>query len=88
MVPRYNDNSSFAKCLHRGKEESKFVLVNIQDPNEFMSHTLNRDVWSNETVEEMLKASFIFWQRDDTHPEGKQFLQYFQFVGGLFIKSS
>ncbi|CAM9845648.1 unnamed protein product [Ectocarpus sp. 8 AP-2014] len=34
------------------------------DHQEFASHRLNKDVWSNETILTLLRGNFIFWQRN------------------------
>lgn len=36
----------------------------VQDHQEFASHRLNKDVWSNETILTLLRGNFIFWQRN------------------------
>ena len=48
-----------------GKKTSKWVLVNIQKTTEFASHQLNRDVWSDETLKELIKSHFVFIQQID-----------------------
>ncbi|ETB57734.1 hypothetical protein, variant 3 [Plasmodium yoelii 17X] len=48
----------------RSKIENKYIIVNIQN-SEFESLKLNRDIWNNETIQEIIKDSFIFWQRDE-----------------------
>lgn len=40
----------------------KWLLVNIQSPDEFATHRLNRDTWSDALVQDMLRGSFVFWQ--------------------------
>ena len=37
-------------------------LINIQDNNEFASHQLNRDTWSDDNLQSVLSGSFVFWQ--------------------------
>ena len=37
-------------------------MVNLQSNDEFASHQLNRDTWSNPTVKSTIQNSFIFWQ--------------------------
>lgn len=39
-----------------------WLLVNVQDDLEFACQTLNRDVWSNSSVKELLRSNFVFWQ--------------------------
>lgn len=40
----------------------KWLLVNVQDVKEFACQTLNRDIWSNEGVKELIQTNFVFWQ--------------------------
>lgn len=42
--------------------QGKWLLVNIQNSDEFATHRLNRDTWGDALVQDMLKGSFIFWQ--------------------------
>ena len=45
-----------------GQVKQKWLLVNVQDSSEFASQVLNRDVWSNHNVKEVIRQYFIFWQ--------------------------
>lgn len=44
------------------KDNKRWLLVNIQRDSEFSSHALNRDVWRDELVENLIREGFIFWQ--------------------------
>jgi len=44
------------------KDSKRWLLVNIQRDSEFSSHALNRDVWRNDLVENLIREGFIFWQ--------------------------
>lgn len=44
------------------KDNKRWLMVNIQRDNEFSSHALNRDVWRDELVENLIREGFIFWQ--------------------------
>jgi hypothetical protein len=44
------------------KDSKRWLLVNIQSDSEFSSHALNRDVWRDELVENLIREGFIFWQ--------------------------
>lgn len=41
---------------------SLWLLVNIQMSTEFLCQILNRDLWSNATVREIIQQNFLFWQ--------------------------
>jgi thioredoxin-related protein len=44
------------------KENKKWLLVNIQDPTEFSCQVMNRDLWSEQAVKDVIKESFVFLQ--------------------------
>ena len=44
------------------RDSKRWFLVNIQKDSEFSSHALNRDVWRNDLVENLIREGFIFWQ--------------------------
>lgn len=41
----------------------RWLLVNIQDAQEFQCQILNRDLWSNPGVKMIVKEHFVFWQQ-------------------------
>lgn len=49
-----------------GKAAGRWLLVNIQDDEEFDSWRLNRDTWSNETLQQVISSSYLFWQQQRT----------------------
>ena len=55
------------------RDQGRWLLVNLQDPQAFASHRLNRDVWTDEGVRSILDSSFVFWQRSAGTPDGDQF---------------
>lgn len=76
--PAYNQAAPFYQVIEKAKAESKWVLANIQGAEIFASHALNRDVWSDDVVQEMVGESFFFWQRDDQSVEGQQFCRNYR----------
>jgi hypothetical protein len=44
------------------KDAKRWLLVNIQQDASFASHALNRDVWRNDLVENLVREGFIFFQ--------------------------
>lgn len=59
-----NYENSYEQALEKGREEKKWVLVNLQQDGNFSCLLLNREVWSDSTIKEFIQSSFIFWQRD------------------------
>ena len=45
-------------------KKNRWLLVNIQDVENFASHRLNRDTWKDELVKELVIYNCIFWQSD------------------------
>lgn len=45
------------------KDSKRWLLVNLQRDAEFACHALNRDVWRDELVENLIREGFIFWQQ-------------------------
>jgi len=77
-APSYNVGKPYYEAIEQAKSEGKWVLVNIQQAEVFASHQLNRDVWSDDTIKDVVIGSFLFWQRDDKSTEGDQFCQMHQ----------
>ena len=63
---------NLAESTHR------FVLVNVQDMNEFACNVLNRDVWSDERVARAVRESFVFWQIPHASEAGAYFCTLYQ----------
>ncbi|CZS94705.1 hypothetical protein WAI453_013371 [Rhynchosporium graminicola] len=61
----------------KGKEDAKWILVNVQDPSFFDCQSLNRDIWKHEGIKELVKENFIFIQYSKDDPRGAQYVQYY-----------
>ncbi|CAH8306609.1 unnamed protein product [Eruca vesicaria subsp. sativa] len=58
-------------------EQNLWLLVNLQSRTEFASHTLNRDLWANDTVSEAV-VCFVLWQVYDNTIEGKKISNFYK----------
>ncbi|KAK4184707.1 hypothetical protein QBC35DRAFT_391088 [Podospora australis] len=70
LISRLN----FDEARDEGKDQQKWILVDLQDPSDFHCQALNRDIWKDESIKAMVKESFIFLQYDkdnkvDPNPE-------------------
>lgn len=45
-----------------GSAQNKWLLVNVQNVEEFSCQMLNRDVWSHADARKIIADSFLFWQ--------------------------
>jgi hypothetical protein len=68
---------SFRSACDVGKAMNRWLLVNVQNVQEFACQMLNRDVWSNTTVKEVVKAHFVLWQVYSDSEEGKKYMQFY-----------
>ncbi|XP_033744571.1 UBX domain-containing protein 7-like isoform X2 [Pecten maximus] len=69
---------SFANAREHGKTSQKWLMVNIQNVQEFACQALNRDVWSNPSVKSIIKSKFIFWQVYHDSEEGGKYTQFYK----------
>ena len=68
---------SWDEARDEGKQNEKWILVNIQDASIFDCQLLNRDVWKNSGVMETVKENFVFMQYSKDNPRGNQYVQYY-----------
>ncbi|KAH7034740.1 uncharacterized protein B0I36DRAFT_372604 [Microdochium trichocladiopsis] len=60
-----------------GKDEKKWLLVNLQDMSDFMCQALNRDLWKDERIISLVKEHFIFLQYDKNDPQADSYLTFY-----------
>lgn len=58
-------------------KSKKWLLVNIQSSKSFPCQEMNRDTWRDESISEVLKVYFVFWQRGVTSPGGLHFIKLY-----------
>ena len=68
---------SWDKARDEGKEQEKWILVNIQDPAIFDCQILNRDIWKNNDIKLTVRENFIFMQYAKDDPRGQQYINYY-----------
>jgi hypothetical protein len=68
---------SWEKARDLGKEEQKWLLVNIQDPAIFDCQRLNRDIWKNDDIKATVRENFIFMQYAKEDQRGQQYMNYY-----------
>ncbi|KAF9428728.1 hypothetical protein BGZ94_001328 [Podila epigama] len=59
------------------RSENKWLMVNIQEAGVFACQVLNRDLWSDASVKEVIKENFIFLQFYSDSAEGKKYTAYY-----------
>ncbi|KAL5121875.1 UBX domain protein Ubx2 [Pleosporales sp. CAS-2024a] len=68
---------AWEKARDMGKDEEKWLLVNIQDPAIFDCQRLNRDIWKNNDIKATVRENFIFMQYAKDDPRGQQYINYY-----------
>lgn len=60
-----------------GKEEKKWILVNLQKMDDFRCQTLNRDHWKNEDIASLIREHFIFLQYTLDDPLAQSYTTFY-----------
>lgn len=68
----------FAQARAEAAADGRWLLVNIQSHEEFPSHMLNRDTWVHETIESILRTTYLFWQRGHTSGDGRDYMNMYR----------
>ncbi|OUC42737.1 UBX domain protein [Trichinella nativa] len=53
---------SWESARREAESRNRWLLVNVQDPQQFACQVLNRDVWSCSAIRDLIENNFIFWQ--------------------------
>ncbi|KAH8890431.1 hypothetical protein GQ53DRAFT_650581 [Thozetella sp. PMI_491] len=68
---------SWDEARDQGKEDKKWILVNLQNMSDFNCQALNRDLWKDEPIRELVKENFIFLQYDKDGGQGDQYVAFY-----------
>lgn len=60
-----------------GKEDKKWILVNVQDMNDFNCQALNRDIWKDSAIVALVKENFIFLQYAKDDPRAGEYNTFY-----------
>ena len=61
-----------------GVAAKKWLIVNVHNVSEFSCQVLNRDVWSNTSVREIIRDHFIFLQLYMDSGEGQRYMTFYK----------
>ncbi|KAK2577854.1 hypothetical protein KPH14_001117 [Odynerus spinipes] len=76
---------TFMDAREHAKSLNRWLLVNVQDPQEFVCQVLNRDVWSNEQIQEIVKDHFVLWQVLSNTKDGKNYIDFYKVVNYPYL---
>ncbi|KAK7970657.1 UBX domain-containing protein 5 [Apiospora saccharicola] len=68
---------SWDEAREMGKEEKKWIMVNVQDMSDFNCQSLNRDHWKDENISSLLKEHFIFLQYEKGSAESQTYVSFY-----------
>lgn len=66
-------------------QSNKWLMVNLQNVQEFACQVLNRDLWSNTAVKEIISEHFVFWQIYHDSYEGSKYMQFYNVMQFPYI---
>eukprot|EP00741_Cyanophora_paradoxa_P008755 tig00000140_g8476.t1 len=69
---------NFMQAKAQALSEKRWLLVNIQSESEFASHQLNRDVWANPGIQQLVSNHFVFMQKSSSEDDGQRFLTFYK----------
>ncbi|XP_073481727.1 UBX domain-containing protein 7 [Aquarana catesbeiana] len=69
---------SFETAKECGQLKNKWLMINIQNVQDFACQCLNRDIWSNDSVKSIIREHFIFWQVYHDSEEGQRYIQFYK----------
>lgn len=60
-----------------GKQDKRWLLVNVQDMGDFNCQALNRDIWKDSNVVALVKENFIFLQYGKADPRATEYSTFY-----------
>ena len=65
------------EAREEGKDMKKWILVNVQDMSDFNCQALNRDIWKDTAVRELVAENFIFLQYSKDDVLARDYLNFY-----------
>lgn len=76
---------SFMEARDHAKTLNRWLLVNVQNPQEFSCQVLNRDVWPNQQIQEIVKDHFVLWQVLCNTSDGRRYIDFYNVVSYPYL---
>ncbi|GAB1865797.1 UBX domain-containing protein 7 [Camponotus japonicus] len=76
---------SFIEARDHAKTLNRWLLVNVQNPQEFSCQVLNRDVWPNQQIQEIVKDHFVLWQVLCSASDGRRYIDFYNVVAYPYL---
>lgn len=69
----------FEDARRFAREQTKWLLVNIHDLQDFRCQVLNRDFWSDKAVKDVVRENFVFVQYESDSHDGQYYTNLYPF---------
>ncbi|KAI8918699.1 hypothetical protein BC831DRAFT_482896 [Entophlyctis helioformis] len=76
---------NFDEARELARSQSKWLMVTIHDASEFACQAMNRDLWSDPTVKELIRENFVFVQFGLHSSEGERHKNFYPFESFPYI---
>lgn len=60
-----------------GKGDQKWILVNLQDMSDFNCQALNRDIWKDQSIKDLVSENFLFLQYEKDNADAQEYLAFY-----------
>ncbi|KAL3816616.1 hypothetical protein ACHAXA_000740 [Cyclostephanos tholiformis] len=71
----------FMGARNFARDARRWLLANVQSDDDFACHALNRDVWRDELVENLVRDGFILWQAMSDSNDGQTYIARYKVTG-------
>ncbi|XP_011498589.1 PREDICTED: UBX domain-containing protein 7 [Ceratosolen solmsi marchali] len=76
---------TFNEAREHAKSINRWLLVNVQNQQEFACQILNRDVWPNQQIREIINDHFVLWQVLSNSVDGKRYIDFYNVSGYPYL---
>jgi hypothetical protein len=71
-------DGGFEGALLHARESHRLLLVNLQQYPGFGCYAINRDIWRDELIQNLIEARFVFWQSTADTRDATAYAQHFR----------
>ncbi|MES1908556.1 MAG: hypothetical protein MHM6MM_001468 [Cercozoa sp. M6MM] len=71
--PDFAFSGTLDEACTLAQNQEKWLLVNLQDGTDFDCHAVNRDLWKDEAIADMMLTQLLLWQCDSESHEAQVF---------------
>ncbi|KAI2635337.1 hypothetical protein GGS21DRAFT_515349 [Xylaria nigripes] len=82
----FMSDATWDEARDEGKENKKWIMVNLQDLDIFQCQVLNRDLWKDHNIMALIREHFIFLQYDKNERRAQSYIQLY-FTNGAHENS-